>query len=238
VASALPPFYRGSIVTRRAEGIKGRPHRGTLPAGRNAIGRRFPTAKTSVSNQGSLPAAWYALWVGATGVRALMDDDQKQRPDSLLPYEKWIEQALRQVVAQAIEHVAVQGLPGGHHFYITFRTDHPGVEIPQRVRAQYPKEMTIVLQHQFWDLGFNRDTQVIQVGLSFGGVPSKLIIPLDAVVEFADPHIRYGLRFQAAAPASPEPKQEAPKPALVGPKDAEPGQVVSLDAFRRRSPDA
>jgi hypothetical protein len=173
-----------------------------------------------------------------------MDDDQKQRPDSLLPYETWIEQALRHVVAQAIEHVAVQGLPGGHHFYITFRTDHPGVELPQRVRAQYPKEMTIVLQHQFWDLAFNRETQAIQVGLSFGGVPCKLVIPLDAVVEFADPHIRYGLRFQAAeapaaeagsadttAPAEAEP----PVPAAAAAKDAEPGQVVSLDAFRRRS---
>ena len=91
-----------------------------------------------------------------------MEDDQKQRPDSLLPYEKWIEQALRHVVAQAIEHVAVQGLPGGHHFYITFRTDHPGVEVPQRLRAQYPQEMTIVLQHQFWDLKLDDETQAIQ----------------------------------------------------------------------------
>jgi hypothetical protein len=170
-----------------------------------------------------------------------MDDDQKQRPDSLLPYEKWIEEALRHVVAQAIEHVAVEGLPGGHHFYITFRTGHPGVELPQRVRAQYPNEMTIVLQHQFWDLAFNRDTQAIQVGLSFGGVPSKLVIPLDSVVEFADPHIRYGLRFQAAEPtAAPEPEPEAQQPApetqAAQTKDAEPGQVVSLDAFRRRSP--
>ena len=170
-----------------------------------------------------------------------MEDDQQQRPDSLLPYETWIEQALRHVVAQAIEHVAVQGLPGGHHFYITFRTDYPGVDIPQRIRAQYPTEMTIVLQHQFWDLGFDRDTKTIQVGLSFGGVPSKLIIPLDAVVEFADPHIRYGLRFQPtntpteAAPAEAPPPAEAeadPPPA----KDAEPAQVVSLDAFRRRQP--
>jgi uncharacterized protein len=168
-----------------------------------------------------------------------MEDDQKQRPDSLLPYEKWIEQALRHVVAQAIEHVAAQGLPGGHHFYITFRTGHPGVEIPQRVRAQYPQEMTIVLQHQFWDLAFNRETQAIQVGLSFGGVPSKLVIPLDAVVEFADPHIRYGLRFQAAdTPAGEEPPLPPPPEATEPPaeKDAEPGQVVSLDAFRRRSP--
>ncbi len=181
----------------------------------------------------------YALWVAPTVVRALMDDDQKQRPDSLLPYEKWIEHALRHVVAQAIEYTAVHGLPGGHHFYITFRTFYPGVELPQRVRAQYPQDMTIVLQHQFWDLAFNRETQAIQVGLSFGGVPTKLVIPLDAVVEFADPHIRYGLRFQAAdAAAAPTKEQEPPAPAEPEPpvKDAEPGQVVSLDAFRRRSP--
>jgi uncharacterized protein len=179
----------------------------------------------------------YALWVAAKVARALMDDDQRQRPESLLPYEKWIEQALRHVVAQAIEHVAVEGLPGGHHFYITFRTSHPGVELPQRVKAQYPQEMTIVLQHQFWDLSFNRETQSIHVGLSFGGVPSKLIIPLDAVVEFADPHIRYGLRFQALEPR-PSVPVEAPAPAdptATDEKDAEPGQVVSLDSFRRRS---
>src|ERR1700761_3330843 len=178
------------------------------------------------------PPPLSALWVASKGTRALMEDDQKQRPESLLPYEKWIEQALRHVVAQAIEHVAAEGLPGGHHFYITFRTNHPGVELPQRVKAQYPQEMTIVLQHQFWDLGFNRETQAIEVGLSFGGVPSQLVIPLEAVVEFADPHIRYGLRFQApdeppaAAAAVPD------EPAAPDAKDAEPGQVVSLDAFR------
>ena len=169
-----------------------------------------------------------------------MDDDQKQRPDSLLPYERWIEQALRHVVAQAIEHVARDGLPGGHHFYITFRTNDRGVEIPSRMRAQYPQEMTIVLQHQFWDLAFNNESQSIQVGLSFGGVPSKLVIPLDAVVEFADPHIRYGLRFQAAeTPAAaeepPPPPQAEAEPEPPPAKDAEPGQVVSLDAFRRRT---
>jgi hypothetical protein len=86
-----------------------------------------------------------------------MEDDQEQRP-SLLPYEEWIETALRQVVAQAVTYVAVHGLPGGHHFYLTFRTDHPGVSVPQRLRAQYPQEMTIVLQHQFWDLKYDKDT--------------------------------------------------------------------------------
>jgi hypothetical protein len=167
-----------------------------------------------------------------------MDDDQKQRPDSLLPYETWIEQALRHVVAQAIEYAAVHGLPGGHHFYITFRTDHPGVHLPQRIHAQYPHEMTIVLQHQFWELEFNRQIQAIQVGLSFGGVPSKLVIPLDAVVEFADPHIRYGLRFQPAETPAPEGAPEPEDAALpTEAKDAEAGQVVSLDAFRRRSPE-
>ncbi|MFO1028040.1 MAG: ClpXP protease specificity-enhancing factor SspB [Acetobacteraceae bacterium] len=177
-----------------------------------------------------------------------MDDDRKQRSESLLPYERWIEQALRHVVAQAIEHVAQHGLPGGHHFYITFRTGDPGVELPQRVRAQYPQEMTIVLQHQFWDLSYDRSSETIHVGLSFGGVPAKLSIPLDAVIEFADPHIRYGLRFQSRAAEEPAPKPEPAKPAgaLPAPVEAsgpdepaapsEPGQVVSLDAFRRRSP--
>src|SRR6185437_5231562 len=174
-----------------------------------------------------------------------MDDDQKQRPESLLPYEKWIEQALRHVVAQAIEHVGEHGLPGGHHFYITFRTGHPGVEIPARIKAQYPQEMTIVLQHQFWDLGFDRETETLRVGLSFGGVPAKLGIPLAAIVEFADPHIRYGLRFQpdealteeavAAEPEAPAGLLDAPV-AKEGDETPEQGQVVSLDAFRRRSP--
>jgi uncharacterized protein len=166
-----------------------------------------------------------------------MDDDQKERPESLLPYEQWIEQALRQVVALAIEHAASQGLPGGHHFYITFRTDFPGVVIPSRIRAQYPREMTIVLQHQFWDLCFDREVQAISVGLSFGGVPTTLTIPLEAVVEFADPHIRYGLRFQPAEPPDEAPEPEAAaEPEQPAPAPAEPAQVVSLDAFRRRTP--
>jgi hypothetical protein len=171
-----------------------------------------------------------------------------------LPYEQWIETALRQVVAQAIEHAGVHGLPGGHHFYVTFRTDHPGVVIPPRLRAQYPQEMTIVLQHQFWDLRLNKETQAISVGLSFGGVPSTLVIPLDAVVSFADPQVRYGLRFRAVMPepgkadgpralapvpspgAEPPPDTAADAEPEDGEKPDEKPQVVSLDAFRRRTP--
>lgn len=163
-----------------------------------------------------------------------MNDDSK-RPASLLPYERWIEQALRHVVSQAIDHVAREGMPGGHHFYITFRTTDPGVEIPQRLLAQYPEQITIVLQHQFWDLSFDRESQTIRVGLSFGGVPAKLAIPLAAVVEFADPHIRYGLRFSPQDDSHDVPQDEpAPPPPAVAPP-LEPAQVVSLDSFRRRS---
>ena len=140
-----------------------------------------------------------------------MEDDQEQRPESLLPYEEWIETAMRQVVAQAIAHVAANGLPGEHHFYLTFRTDHPGVVIPPRLRAQYPQEMTIVLQHQFWDLKMDTRPRLFSVGLSFGGVPASLVIPLDAVTGFADPHVRLGCgsarrrcRRRGGEPAKPE----------------------------------
>jgi uncharacterized protein len=171
-----------------------------------------------------------------------MEDDQEQRPESLLPYEDWIETALRQVVVQAISYVSVNGLPGGHHFYLTFRTDHPGVVIPPRLRAQYPQEMTIVLQHQFWDLKMDREAELISVGLSFGGIPSTLVIPLDAVTGFADPHIRYGLRFTANSAEAGAALEDDPQPEDArdaDPEEApeeEPPQVVSLDAFRRRTP--
>ena len=163
-----------------------------------------------------------------------MEDDTEPRPESLLPYEDWIELAMRQVVAQAISHVAENGLPGEHHFYLTFRTDHPGVVVPPRLRAQYPQEMTIVLQHQFWDLKMDTEAGLISVGLSFGGVPASLVIPLDAVTGFADPHVRYGLRFRAGTEPDAE---ETPEPdaAETEKPDATP-QVVSLDSFRRRPP--
>jgi hypothetical protein len=167
-----------------------------------------------------------------------MEDDQEQRPESLLPYDEWTEEALRHVVLQALKYVAANGLPGEHHLYITFRTDHPGTVIPPRLRAQYPQEMTIVLQHQFWDLRVDEEAGLFSIGLSFGGVPATLAVPLAAVVGFADPHIRYGLRFRAA---SPEPAQEEapaaePEPASEAASSDSAPQVVSLDAFRRRPP--
>jgi hypothetical protein len=176
-----------------------------------------------------------------------MEDEPEQQVESLLPYERWIANALRHVVVQAIEHVALHGLPGGHHFYISFRTPYPGVVIPARLRAQYPEEMTIVLQHQFWDLKLDHEARTISVGLSFGGVPSTLVIPLDALVSFADPQIRYALRFDPIEPEAkvtaltPVRTQSGDEPDDAAESESDPEimpepQVVSLDAFRRRTP--
>jgi uncharacterized protein len=168
-----------------------------------------------------------------------MEDDTEQRPESLLPYEEWTETAMRQVLVQALTYAAANGLPGEHHFYVTFRTDHPGVVIPPRLRAQYPQEMTIVLQHQFWDLKMDAEAGLLSVGLSFGGVPASLAIPLGAVTGFADPYVRFGLRFQPTS--VPEIAEEEPEAEVTDADadaeqpDAAP-QVVSLDAFRRRTP--
>lgn len=153
--------------------------------------------------------------------------------DSLLPYAEWAEEALRAVAVEALDHAGRRGLPGEHHFYVTFRTDFPGVAIPGHLKARYPQEMTIVLQHKFWDLKVDRGAGSFSVGLSFGGVPATLVVPIKALTAFADPQARFGLRFPAAAPepslAVPPPE---PEPAAVTP-DAKP-QVVSLDAFRRK----
>ncbi len=168
----------------------------------------------------------------------MQDDDGTgagAAPESLLPYDDWTEDAFRQVMVKALREVAANGLPGQHHFYITFRTDDPGTDIPARLRAQYPEEMTIVLQHQFWDLAV--DETMLRVGLSFGGVASTLRIPLGAITAFADPAVNFGMRFRARtapAPEAPaEPEAEAP---AAEPPQAETPQVVSLDAFRRRTP--
>lgn len=164
-----------------------------------------------------------------------MEDDTNHPPESLLPYDTWMEQALRQVMLRALQHVAAHGLPGGHHFYITFNTTHPGVAIPPRLKAQYPEEMTIVIQHQFWDLIVDEDAQLMSIGLSFGGVPASLRIPFAAISAFADPYVRHGMRFSTEAPPASEPEPEPePAPPPIAEAPTETPQVVSLDAFRRR----
>lgn len=153
--------------------------------------------------------------------------------ESQLPYSYWTEEALRLVVRDALAHAAEHGLPGDHHFYLTFRTSHPGVEMPGHLRARYPQEMTIVLQHKFWDLAVDKAAGTFSVRLSFGGVAALLRVPFAALTAFADPHVRFGLRFESAAPAAAATQAEAESGAEPAASPEAP-QVVSLDAFRRR----
>ncbi|WP_298222190.1 SspB family protein [Acidocella sp.] len=166
-----------------------------------------------------------------------MAEDDLNTPESLLPYDEWTQDALRQVVVSALRRVAAEGLPGGHHFYITFKTAYPGVAIPDRLKTQYPDEMTIVLQHQFHALEV--DDAAMSVGLSFSGIPTTLVIPIAAITSFADPEVRFGLQFHVDVPESvkvadiPESEgEDVPLRPADGPAD-----VVSLDAFRRRQRD-
>ncbi|MEJ0070113.1 MAG: ClpXP protease specificity-enhancing factor SspB [Pseudomonadota bacterium] len=115
-------------------------------------------------------------------------------PNNQLRYDQMIEEALRGVVRRALRSVAASGLPGNHHFYITFKTTAPGVEIADRLREKYPDEMTIVLQHQFWGLEVAAERFV--VSLSFNDIPERLVVPFASVTAFADPAAKFGLQFQ------------------------------------------
>ncbi len=171
-----------------------------------------------------------------------------------LPYDQWISDALMNVVVQALSHAAIEGLPGDHHFYVTFRTDAPGVEIPSHLKAQYPDEMTIVIQHQFWDLVV--DSVGFGVTLKFQGRDTRLIVPLDAITAFSDPSVNFGLQLNGAggptgsndgevavdqiaasqaqaeteSPAEAEPQIE-PK---AGKRKKKKGEIIALDAFRKK----
>ena len=124
-----------------------------------------------------------------------MSDDA---PDSLIPYDEIVQEALRAVVGRVLGEVESGGgtLPGNHHFYITFKTGAPGVHIPQHLRDRFPDEMTIVLQNKFWELAVDDDG--FQVGLSFNQIPAKLQIPFAAITAFVDPAVDFGLQFHAA----------------------------------------
>lgn len=112
-------------------------------------------------------------------------------------YDLLAQEALRSVVRRVLQDVAKTGLPGEHHFYISFDTRAPGVRLSQRMLEKYPEEMTIVLQHQFWDLIVTDTT--FEVGLSFGGIPERLLVPFSALKGFFDPSVKFGLQFELAA---------------------------------------
>lgn len=188
--------------------------------------------------------------------------------DDLIRYDVLLQDALRSVVRKVMREVADGGLPGEHHFYIAFDTTAPGVRMSSRLRQQHPEEMTIVLQHQFWDLSVN--DHGFEVGLSFGGVPERLLVPFAAVKGFFDPSVQFGLQFDPAGatqtattppkgdavgsgPAPSAPSQlPAPQPVATEKSDdatddneaeaegkddtKSSADVVSLDAFRKRTP--
>ena len=140
----------------------------------------------------------------------LATDMTDETPDSLIPYDEIVQEALRAVVGRVLGQIQAGGseLPGAHHFYITFKTHAPGVSIPQHLRERFPDEMTIVLQNKFWDLKVDEDG--FTVGLSFNQVPAKLDIPFAAITAFVDPAVDFGLQFQASvADMAPEAHDDA-----------------------------
>lgn len=169
-------------------------------------------------------------------------------------YDVLARDALRGVLRRVLSDAAEHGLPGEHHFFITFVSTAEGVKLSPRLLAQYPEEMTIILQHQFWDLVVTEDR--FEVGLSFGGIPERLVVPFAAIKSFLDPSVQFGLQFEpseamadapaAKLPAVPAPAAlpvaaAAPEPAAESPAaDAEPAkpnegaEVVRLDRFRKK----
>jgi uncharacterized protein len=175
-------------------------------------------------------------------------------------YDLLAQNALRGVVRTVLADVAKKGLPGEHHFKITFSTTAPGVRLSDRMRAQYPDAMTVIMQHQFWDLHVDDDG--FEVGLSFGGVPERVAVPFDAVTAFFDPAVQFGFQFEtldaaaaggqpvvdkrgslSAEPGRADLKQDTPsapsdaKPAESGdqpPPEGGGAEVVRLDRFRKK----
>ena len=162
-------------------------------------------------------------------------------------YDVLARDALRGVLRKVLSDAAVHGLPGEHHFFITFISTAEGVKLSPRLLAQYPEEMTVILQHQFWDLVVTDDR--FEVGLSFGGIPERVVVPFNAIKSFFDPSVQFGLQFEAAdtaaeTPATNLPAVPAPAALPVAAPAAEnqdeptkPGEgaeVVRLDRFRKK----
>ena len=158
-------------------------------------------------------------------------------------YDMLARDALRGVLRRVLTDAAEHGLPGDHHFFITFLSTAEGVKLSPRLLAQYPEEMTVILQHQFWDLTVTEDR--FEVGLSFGGVAERLVVPFNSIKSFFDPSVQFGLQFEPAdapvanLPAVPAPTAPTvPTPAIENKdepaKPNEGAEVVRLDRFRKK----
>lgn len=160
--------------------------------------------------------------------------------DEEFRYDLMVEGALRRVVTDTLKLVAERGLPGGHHFYISFLTQHPGVQIPQHLHETYPKEMTIVLQYQYYGLVVSE--QNFSVTLSFNNVKERLTIPFAAITTFADPSVNFALQFQTLGEDEDSflddlPHNDRDQKAAPDDKKEEKGVVISLDQFRKKATD-
>lgn len=161
-----------------------------------------------------------------------------ETPESLIPYDEIVQDALRAVVGRVLGEVELSGgLPGEHHFYITFKTRAPGVSIPKHLLERFPDEMTIVIQHRFWDLKVEDDN--FTVGLSFGGVPATLHVPFNAVTRFDDPAVEFSLAFHANADdvsgeEHEEAENDAPEASPSPPAKDDGSNVVSVDFTRKK----
>ena len=150
-------------------------------------------------------------------------------------YDLMVENALRGVVRDALRRAVEHGLPGNHHFYLTFKTRAPGVEIPPYLIERYPDEMTIVVQFQYWNLEV--EDQRFSVMLSFNDVRERLLVPFEALTGFADPSVQFGLQFQEGNASDSGDSDPDPSPPTGGgdaPADGSSGEVVSLDHFRKK----
>jgi|EBPBio282013_DNA_FD.fasta_scaffold12689_4 hypothetical protein len=157
----------------------------------------------------------------------------EETPDSLIPYDEIVQEALRAVVGRVLGEVERSGgLPGQHHFYITFKTGAPGVDIPRHLSERFPDEMTIVLQNRFWDLKVAEDG--FEVALSFNQVPAHLVIPFAAVTGFHDPAVNFALQFQAQGDEASDGEHEAEndRPVAVPVEDG--SNVVTVDFGRKK----
>ena len=155
-------------------------------------------------------------------------------------YNVLVHDALTSVVRDVMADAAKNGLPGQHHFYVTFATAHPGVEMPDYLRVQYPDEMPLIIQHQFWGLDVHDDS--FEITLSFKGVHERLHVPLDAITTFADPSVNFVLRLGLAEPGEEDTAEDSEgghavshgrsMPGAVD-EDGEDGNVASIDSFRK-----
>jgi hypothetical protein len=159
-------------------------------------------------------------------------DGMERMSDIGFNYGRLMQRAMRGLMTEVLGEVASRGLPGNHHFYISFDTAHPGVDMPAWLKAEHPEELAIVIQHEFDDLAVLADR--FSIRLSFRDRSATLVIPFDAVTTFADPSENFGLRFEPHEPESEDaPEDDPPPPETPAPTDGA-AQIVSLDSFRKR----